>query len=181
MRKIICLMFVFLLLPVNVYATVSNDQNVYLRNDVFEAKMEALRSDMRLEHQRLENKIDKTRQDLENKIDKTRQDLENKIDSLHSEILNNHNSLRAEMNAGLKRLEDKITAFAEKTDARIDGLRDTIYWGLSFFGILIAVFTLIPWAQNAAKKYFTPPVTIEQVEEIINAKFSELAAKNVKV
>lgn len=118
MKKIFLLMFVIFLIPSFPFAAESEDMSVYLRKDVFDAKMEAFMSEIRLMNEQLRSDI----KALDSKIDKVNETLNARIEATNSKI-------------------DSVDA---KLSARIADLHTAIYWGLGIFGLFIAFSALAP-------------------------------------
>ena len=124
MRKIFCAVLFVFLMPVCVYCAESGESGneKYLRQDVFEARMEALRSDMRLEHGRLDNKIDILRSDSDKKFDAILSELKLlniKLENLNTKIDNVQQNLEDKITALDNKLESKIAALDNKLDNKI--------------------------------------------------------------
>ena len=124
MRKIFCAVLFVFLMPVCVYCAESGESGneKYLRQDVFEARMEALRSDMRLEHGRLDNKIDILRSDSDKKFDAILSELRLlniKLENLNTKIDNVQQNLEDKITALDNKLESKIAALDNKLDNKI--------------------------------------------------------------
>ena len=127
MRKIFCAVLFVFLMPVCVYCAESGESGneKYLRQDVFEARMEALRSDMRLEHGRLDNKIDILRSDSDKKFDAILSELKLlniKLENLNTKIDNVQQNLEDKITALDNKLESKIAALDNKLESKLAAL-----------------------------------------------------------
>ena len=140
MKKIFTAMILIIIFALPVYGAVSEDLSVYLRNDVFEAKMEAFIAEIRLMNEQLRREMQDEIKSLRSEI----QDLQNKTQNLYSEI--------------------------RVINTRLDDLTTAIYWGLAFMGIILASAIFVPGIVAVFKNLFSPSITMEQVERLINAK-----------
>ena len=133
---------------------VSEDMSVYVRKDVFDAKMEMLLT-------RIEGKIDA----LSERIDGVEKSLSERIDGVE------------------KSLSEKIDAVDKKLTARIDGLdkriEDThtfVYWILVLFGaIFLMPFVSRFWELHMERR--THAVTLDDVKRLITEAIAENNAK----
>ena len=133
---------------------VSEDMSVYVRKDVFDAKMEMLFT-------RLHGEIENLGTRLEGKIDA----LSEKIDAVD------------------KKLSEKIDAVDKKLSARIDGLdkriEDThtfVYWILVLFGaIFLMPFVSRFWELHMERRQ--PAITLEDVQRIVTEAINANNAK----
>ena len=66
MKKFIFVLLLLLLMPVKAHAEISND--VYLRRDVFEAKMDAFMAEIRLMNEQTRREMDKRFSEVNEKI-----------------------------------------------------------------------------------------------------------------
>ncbi|MBQ7193289.1 MAG: hypothetical protein IJR98_02850 [Synergistaceae bacterium] len=138
---------------------VSEDMSVYVRQDVFDAKMEMLF--LRL-HGEIEN--------LGTRIEA----LSARIDALDKKIDGVDRSLSEKIDGVNRSLSEKIDGVNRSLSARIDGvdkrIEDThtfVYWILVLFG---AIF-LMPFVNKFWEFYRerrTPALTVEDVQRIVN-------------
>ena len=114
--------------------------DVYVRKDVFEARMD-----------RMEMLLEKTVLEIKSYVDKstgeTKAYVEKAVDEIKAEVRQNGNDIRV-------------------LTARVDSMENVLYWGLGLFGIILALAALLPTILEAAKKMFKPLPTMEDMERI---------------
>ena len=191
MKKIF-LAIVFLLLNSSVLFAASDD--VYLRKDVFDAKMETLFERIDNRFDKLETKIDKNYAELNAKIDKNYSELNSKIDQKYAEletkIDKNYIDLNvkidknyAELSGRMDRLEGKMEGFEYKLEA----VNDTIAFRLSILTLAVAIvglfFAFFTWKNNSTSNLTSPSLTREDVvkifEQLIDAKLQNFTQAHV--
>ena len=157
----------------------------YIRKEVFDARMD--RMEMLLEKTVTEIKayVDKAISDLKAENAKFRDEIraENAKfrDEIRAENAKFRDEIKVEINgmkveiAGVKTelssLKAEVHEVRNETrllSARIDSLENVFYWGLGCFGIILASAVIVPAILGFLKKLFTPSVTIEDVERIVN-------------
>ena len=153
MKKMLISLLLVLIFNFAAYGAASDD--VYLRRDVFEAKMDALMAEIRLGNEQLRNEL--------------RSEIQSVKTELHSEIQEVKNELQTEIQG----LSSKIDVLDERTR----GTERTVYWGLAFFGIFIVLVSFAPGIAEFIKTLRKPQLTIEDVEKIFDKKFEILNAK----
>ena len=135
----------------------SEDMSVYVRQDVFDAKMETLLT-------RIEGKIDA----LSEKIDGVDKKLSEKIDGVDKKLSEKIDGLDQKLSARMDGLDKRI----DGVDKRIDDTHTYIYWILVLLGaILIMPFVNKFW--EFWKERRTPAVTIEEVQRLIEKAISD--------
>ena len=170
MRKISALILLLLLMTGVSYGAVSED--VYVRKDVFEAKMEAFMGEIRLMNEQLrsdiralETRIVGVEQSLNSRIGGVEQSLNSQIggveQSLNSRIDGVEQSLNSRIGGEIRRVEAK----QDGLEARMGDLRNDIYLGFVLLGIIIAW----PRAREVLQKIgkTAPSVTLEDVRRLI--------------
>ena len=139
----------------------------YIRKDVFDARMD-----------RMEMLLQKTVTEIKAYVDKAISDMKDEIRAenakFRDEVKVEINGMKVEI-AGIKTelsaLKAEIHDVRNETrllSTRIDSLENVFYWGLGGFGIILASAVIVPAILGFLKKFFTPPVTIEDVERIVN-------------
>ena len=111
MKKIFLTLFLICLLSSASVAAVSEDTSVYLRQDVFDAKIEALKSDLKLRDEKIFNEIHL---------------INSKLEALNNRIIESENHT-----------SDRIEDLQALTSDRIEDLKTIVYWGLSILGLLL--------------------------------------------
>ena len=101
----------------------SNDNAVYIREDVFNARMDAFMATIRLENEKLRNelsaKIDGVQSSMNNKVDNVQSSLNAKIDSVQT-------SLNAKINDVQTSLNDKIDSVQANNEKQFSELHSAI-------------------------------------------------------
>jgi|GEM_PF-1935205 len=156
MKKIFCaVLMMFVMCSVSWSA--SEDMSVYVRQDVFDTKMELLFT-------RLEGKIDA----LSERID----GLDKKIDGVEKSLSERINGLEKKMDARFEGVEKRMDVM----DKRIDDTHNFLYLILVLLGIMLAVpFINKYWDFHKAHR--TPFTTVEDVKRLITEAIAENNAK----
>ena len=147
MKKFFAAMFLLLILSSVSYAAASEDikvQDVYVRQDVFDAKMEALF--LRL-HSEIEN--------LGNKIN-------GRIDSLSAEMNGNYKELSARIDSNYKELSARV----DGVEKRMDTMNTFLYYLLVLLAALIVLPYVNKWLEGREIKK-QQSVTLEDVKRLI--------------
>ena len=136
--------------------------DVYVRRDVFEARMD-----------RMEMLLEKTVLEIKSYVDKstgeTRIYVEKAIGGLIDEVKSEVGGLRAEMKSevgGLKAEIVEVKNDVKVLTARVDSMRDVLYWGLALFGIILALATILPAILEYRKKLLNPLPALPTYEEL---------------
>ena len=130
MRKILATLALVLLTWSVSYGAASDD--VYVRKDVFDAKMEAFMSEMRGGFQMLNAKIDAQSQRTDDKFQSLEARTDDKFQSLEARMDEKFQSLETRMNERFRGVDDKI----QSLDTRISDLRNGIYLWLVAIGLV---------------------------------------------
>ena len=151
MRKIFVMIFLLLILSSASYGATSEDSSVYVRQDVFDAKMEAFMAEIRGEFQVINAKLEA----LNKRLDDFHASTSSRFDDLQASTSNRFDDLQA------------------STAWRIDDVKTIVYWGLSILGLLIAFAIFGPSFGEFLRNLRTPSVTLEDVKRLIaEAKLS---------
>ena len=151
MRKIFVMIFLLLILSSASYGATSEDSSVYVRQDVFDAKMEAFMAEIRGEFQVINAKLEA----LNKRLDDFQASTSSRFDDLQASTSNRFDDLQA------------------STAGRIDDVKTIVYWGLSILGLLIAFAIFGPSFGEFLRNLRTPSVTLEDVKRLIaEAKLS---------
>ena len=149
MKKIIIATLIAIVASTAAFGAISND--VYLRQDVFEAKMDAFMAEIRLMNEQ-------TRSELRKEIQDTKTELNEKIQANTTAI-------------------QQTNARIDVTNARLESLITMVYWGIALLGILITLAAVAPSIVQVLKGFSKSKITLEDVERLIDAK---LQAKNAQ-
>lgn len=139
MRKFLLAVFLVVLLSASSYGATSEDMSVYVRQDVFDAKMEALFT-------RLDAKIGELKNELKSEISGFRTELKSEISELRGDI----KALSSRVDGLEKRVEDTHTY---------------AYWFIIIFLAMLA----LPFVNRLLEKYEERKsnVTLEDVKRLI--------------
>ncbi len=142
-KKIFTALILACLLSSSAYGSASED--IYIRQDVFDAKMEAFMNEIRGEFQVINAKFAA----LDKRIDDLQTSTTKRIDDLQASTADRINDLQA------------------STADRIDDLKTIIYWGLSILGLLIAFAIFGPSFGEFLRNLRKPSFTLEDVRRLI--------------
>lgn len=149
----------------------SNDSNVFIREDVFNARMDALMSQIRLENEKLRN-------ELNSKIDSVQSGLNSKIDERFGVVQTQIGQLQSQISV----LDSRMNGF----DARLNDLQNNVSWSFTIIAVFVAVlgvltgiivalapsiWTFFKRSQERATAN-QPPLTEEKVQELIAKAFN---------
>ena len=144
MKKFFIMMFFILLIQSVSFGAVSEDVNVYVRQDVFDVKMEAL-------FNRLHAELSEFKSEIKTEISEIRGDikaLSERVDGVNINLSN--------------RIDD--------LDKRIDDLRNGFYLAMVVFGILLGLPAFNKFyadLKEKKEKIRAPQLTIEDVKRLI--------------
>ena len=144
MRRIILLLTLVLLLCPCSYGAVSEDMNVYVRQDVFDAKMEAFMAEIRLGKEEI-------RREIQESYAKTHQENQEMYAKTHDEI---------------RELGSRVAVI----EGRMSSLEVMIYWVLGTLGVVFAVAAVILAALTLRphiKETPMPTFTLDDVKRLI--------------
>ena len=149
--------------------------DVYVRRDVFEARMD-----------RMEMLLEKTVLEIKSYVDKstgeTKAYVEKAIGGLRDEVRSEVGSLRTEMQSeigGLKKETGGLRAeIAEVKNevkglsARVQAVENTLSWWIGLFAILIALLAFATPIADSIKKIFKPSFTLDDIKNIVRAEIA---------
>ena len=140
MKKLLITFMFVVVLSHPIFAATSNDihENLYLRQDVFEAKMDAFMAEIKLMNQNMRSEFKQDIQDM-------RSELKQEIHELSKAI--------AVLSERTDRNFDILSARIEGTNSRIDDLRNGMYLWLVIIGTFITlVGVIIAWPRQSISK-----------------------------
>ena len=153
MKKFLTTIFLLLIFSSVSFAASSEDvrENLYVRQDVFDAKMEAFMNEIRGEFQVINAKLAA----LDKRIDDFQASTSSRFDDLQASTSSRFDDLQA------------------STAGRIDDVKTIVYWGLSILGLLIAFAIFGPSFGEFLRNLRQPAITLEDVKRLIaEAKLS---------
>ena len=158
MKKILLSLLITLILCSCAYAAASEDMNVYVRKDVFDVEIKNINSNM----EKISTKLDN--------LEKSVNELAQSVAVLSERIDRNFDTLSSRIDGVSNTLSSRI----DNLDARISDLRNGIYLGLVFFGIIAAlpsVKEFFRWREKN-KQVNKQSFTLEDVERLIEMKLN---------
>ena len=126
----------------------AENNDVYVRQDVFDARMD-----------RLEILIEKNGIELKAYIDNSINEVKNEIQQVRSDLTGEIQHLNAEVKV---------------LEGRVDNVVDVVYWGVGGFGVILAAAVFVPMIMGFLKRLFTPSVTIEDVRRVMNEDIEQI-------
>ena len=145
MRKIIFACVFAILMCSSVFAATSDD--VYLRRDVFDAKMDSFMSEMRL-------MFEQNRREIEQKFDKRIDELDKKIDRVQTELKFEIQDLRSD-----------IKVINERTEST----KTSVYWILAALAVIVAtphMQKFLQWHETKQQHEHEPLLTNDEVKAL---------------
>ena len=173
MRKIFVMIFLLLILSSASYGATSEDSSVYVRQDVFDARMDAFMAEIRGEFQVINAKLEA----LNKRLDDFQTATSERFNDLQASTSSRFDDLQASTSSRFDNLQastaDRFNDFQASTAGRIDDVKTIVYWGLSILGLLIAFAIFGPSFGEFLRNLRTPSVTLEDVKRLIaEAKLS---------
>ena len=148
MKKFLSAMMLILILSSVSFGAVSEDMNVYVRQDVFDAKMEAL-------FERLHGEIVGMKSEVKAEIGGIKEEI--------GEIKGDIKALSERVDGNFAALSGKISGM----DYKIDALQTVVYWGLGILSFLVASFVLAPIVGSIVQNLRKPSFTLDDVKRLI--------------
>ena len=159
MKKFLIATLLICILSGKSYGAVSGDTEIYVRKDVFEARMDRQEAIAEKNVIRLEGKIDS----LERKLDSNVIRLEGKIDS---NITRLEGKIEANF-AEFKALANEIKGDVKALNTRINNIETVVYWGIGVLALLAAVIAVLPLLTKFINEIRRPSMTADDVERIV--------------
>ena len=144
MKKLLLAIAIICTLSGAAFGATSEDVSVYVRQDVFNARMEAFMAEIRLGNEQLRTEI----RELSGRID----GLEKRMDDNQTATTNRINDVQITLSS------------------RIDDLKTMIYWGLSILGLILGFAIFAPALGDFLRNFSKPSITLEDVERLIDTK-----------
>ena len=144
----------------------AQSDDIYLRKDVFEAKMEAFMAEIRLGNAEIKKDIELLDKKFEAKFDQLDRKIDSKIDQLDQKF-------EAKFDQLANRLEDRIAIVNTRIDdlhARISSVQMSVYFGFTMLMLALLVMFIVfaPSIADFLKNLRKPSVSFEDVERLIN-------------
>ena len=186
MKKFLAALIITITVTASALGATSNDiqEGVYLRQDVFEAKMDAFMAEIRLMNQQLRSEF---KQDIQSVKEELHKEIQSVKGELHTEIQSVKEELQKDIQANstaIQQLRSELkqdiqanSAAIQVTNARLDELKTMVYWGIALLGVLITLAAVAPSLVQVIKELSTQKFSLEDVERLIDAK---LQGKNAQ-
>ena len=180
MKKFFLITLLILSLSSTSYGAVSND--VYVRQDVFDAKMEALferlhseMSEIRGDIRTLTERIEGMDSRINAKIDGVDARLGAKIDEVDARLGAKIDEVDARLNAKIDGVDSRLGAKIDGVDKRIDDLRNGLYLWLVAIGLVVSYEPVkkIFQAREERKEKQNKYVTVDEVKRIVTEAIME--------
>ena len=165
MKKIVTVMLLILIFSSSSFGAVSEDMSVYVRQDVFDAKMEAM-------FLRLHSEIENLGARLEGEI----KVLSERIDALDKKVTTRMDALEEKLTAKIDAVDARLSTRIDAVEGQMAILTIAIYWVLGTLGVVFAGLTLAPYLKNLRR----PSITLEDVERLIDAKLNAQITMSAK-
>lgn len=145
---------------------VSDDMSAYVRQDVFDAKMEMILT-------RIEGKIDA----LSERIDGVEKSLSEKIDAVDKKLSEKIDGVEQRLNTRIDGVGNTLSAQIEEMDKRVADTHTFVYWILVLFGaIFLMPFVNKFWEFYSEKR--KPSIPVEEIRRIV---IEIMDANNAKI
>ncbi|MBR2209221.1 MAG: hypothetical protein IJ859_10485 [Synergistaceae bacterium] len=163
-------------------AEVEND--VYVRKDVFDARMDrleiliekngteikayidnsvnSLRNELKGEIQQVRTETNAAISGVKGEIQQVRTDLTNEIQQNKLEI----QQVRSGLTGEIQGLKTEIRVLEGKVDNAIH----VVYWGIGGFAVILAAAIFVPLIIGFLKQIFKPSITLEDVERLLDSR-----------
>lgn len=144
MKKFLLSIFLLMMFSGIAQGAISEDKDIYVRQDVFDAKMEAFMSEIRIMNMEL-------RRDMDKQFSELRSDMNKKFAEVRSDM----DKQFAEVRSDIKALNEKVDGNFATLSARIDGTEKQIDHSHNFlYLIMVLLGTLIvmPFFQEWREK-----------------------------
>ena len=159
MKKFLIALLIAVAVSTSALGATSND--VYLRQDIFEAKMDAFMAEIKLMNEQ-------TRTELRKEIQDTKSELKKEIQDTKTE-------LNAKIQANATAIQ-QTNARIDVINARLEALITMVYWGIALLGILITLAAVAPSIVQVLQTIRKPSISLDDVERIIDAKLNKTAS-----
>lgn len=166
----------------------SNDNAVYIREDVFNARMDAFMATIRLENEKLRNelsaKIDGVQSSMNNKVDNVQSSLNAKIEGVQTSLNAKIDGYQAQNEKQFSEIRSEIKVLSTRMDGleyRMSDLQNSISWSftlsavfIAIIGIIISVFiAFAPSIWSFVKRTRRPETSRNDVKSLVAEQVSE--------
>ena len=168
MKKILVAAIIAIAVTSTAFGATSNDvrEGVYLRQDVFEAKMDAFMAEIRLMNQQVRTDM---KQDIQTVKEELHKEIQDTKAELQKDIRANSTAIQ-QVRTELKQDIQATNARIDVTNARLDELKTMVYWGIALLGLLTTFGAVAPSIVQVIKELSAQKFSLEDVERLIDAK-----------
>ncbi|MBQ6909526.1 MAG: hypothetical protein IJQ29_05370 [Synergistaceae bacterium] len=154
----------------------SDTDNIFIRKDVFEARMD--RMEMLLEKTLTEMRADNERFRAEIKADneKLRTELKTDMNNLRTELKTDISSLSSKTQEEIQGLHTEIRVVDERVNSlttRVDTLQTTVYWGFALLTLFLGLTTFAPALLEFIKSLRKPSITANEIQAMIDVSIAK--------
>ena len=110
-------------------------------------------------------------------IEKNMTQLRSEIQGMRTEILQEMDKRFKEVDKRFDEVNERFNRVERRIDVleeRTEGLKTSVYWGLTFMGIILAMIVFAPTLVKIFQIIFRPSVTLEDVQRLIEANNANL-------
>ena len=152
------------------FGAVSDDHEIYLRRDVFEAKMDAFMAEIRLMNEQLYNKLHGEIEDVRKEVN----DVRNELIKTRAELSERINVLSGRIDALNGRI-DALNGRIDGLEYKIDVLETVVYWGLGLLTLAITLAGVVPVLAKLFKDLRTPSITFDDIRRFIEENYPNMS------
>ncbi len=188
MRKILLAIALLFVMSVSAFGATSDD--VYLRRDVFDAKMDAFMATMRLENQNMLIQIRKELDERFAKVDEKFAKVDarfEKVDEKFAKVderFEKMDARLAKIDERLGNLENRVTGLEQQVGflgERTEDTRAYVTLVLTLLGVLVALFPFVQkffqWRESLKVKQHEPLFTSDELAALKRLIATQLAEK----
>ncbi len=170
MKKIFAMLILILLMSSVTYGAETED--IYVRKDVFEARMDRMEALIEKAIMEMKAENEKFRSEMRSENEKFRNEIRGEISVFKDEIgtklqnvLDEINNLKTEIRV----LEIRVS----ELDHRISIIETIVYWIFAIVSVMLASLALIP----IVREFRNPQVTLEDVKQVAKQLIEENNAR----
>ena len=172
MRKIFSALLIIFIMSWPSYGAVSADiqESVYLRQDVFNARMNAFTAEIRLMIEQLRTELKQEIQNVRNDSQNIRAELKQEIQTVRTDLEKQIQDLRTELKQEIQTVRNDVQDLRgeiRNTNARLDMLCNVVYWGFALLAILIGFPTFSQYFARREKNKPEQQLTADDVKRIV--------------
>ena len=165
MKKAVAALVLVLSMSAVCFGEEAKDSSVYLRQDVFDAKMDSFMKEIRGEFQVMSK-------ELRSEMQLTNQETRGEFQSTNQEVRGEFQLMNAKIDTLSKRVDDNYRSL----DTRITDLRNGLYLRMVLFGLVISLPIVQKFLQDREERKEADSKTaiLEEVKRLISENNAEL-------